>query len=65
MGKYQIDASDPLWEAWKDTVPRSQRLDERLKEHMARDIREHNDSLDPEVRDEVNRLLGGERVDGA
>ena len=34
---YQLSTPDELWEEWKNTVPRSQRLDERLVELIKAD----------------------------
>lgn len=48
MTTYQFEVGDELWEEWKDTVPRSKKLDERLIELIEADaenriIEEPND----------------------
>jgi len=35
---YQLAVNDELWQEWKDTVPRSKRLDERLEELIKADV---------------------------
>lgn len=35
---YQFEAPQPLWDEWKDGVPRSKNLDERIIELMRKDI---------------------------
>jgi len=34
---YQFEIDDDLWEEWKDTVPRSKALDERIRELIEAD----------------------------
>ena len=38
MTTYSFEVEDELWSEWKDTVPRSQRLDERLVELIQADV---------------------------
>jgi hypothetical protein len=37
MTTYSFEVPDEKWDAWKDTVPRSKRLDERLVELIEAD----------------------------
>jgi len=37
MTKYQFQIDDEKWEAWKDTVPRSKSLEERIIELIEAD----------------------------
>lgn len=37
MVKYQFEIDDDIWEAWKNTVPRSKSLDKRLIELIEAD----------------------------
>jgi len=37
MTKYQFQIDDDKWEAWKDTVPRSKSLEERIIELIEAD----------------------------
>jgi len=39
MTTYSFEVPDEVWEQWKDTVPRSQRLDERLIELIEADTK--------------------------
>jgi len=36
---YQIDIPDSLWEEWKETVPRSSTLNERVIELIEHDVK--------------------------
>ena len=38
MTSYSFEVDDETWDAWKNTVPRSKRLDERLQELIEADI---------------------------
>jgi len=38
MTAYSFEVPDELWNEWKDTVPRSQRLDDRLIELIEADV---------------------------
>lgn len=38
--EYRFDVQTPLWEEWKDTVPRSKNLDERIVELLREDLNE-------------------------
>jgi hypothetical protein len=40
MTSYSFEIDDELWQEWKDTVPRSKRLDERLEELIKADVDE-------------------------
>lgn len=50
MTTYSFEVDGELWDEWKDTVPRSQRLDERLTELIQADVEgrvsESNDDND-------------------
>lgn len=37
MTSYSFEVDDDLWKEWKDTVPRSKTLDERLRELIEAD----------------------------
>jgi hypothetical protein len=37
MTKYQFQVDDDTWDAWKDTVPRSKSLEERIIELIEAD----------------------------
>ena len=38
MTSYSFEVDDETWDEWKNTVPRSKRLDERLQELIEADI---------------------------
>ena len=38
MTSYSFEIDDELWQEWKDTVPRSKRLDERIEELIQADV---------------------------
>lgn len=40
MTKYTVEVPDDLWNEWKDTVPRSQTLNDRIIELIAADVDE-------------------------
>ena len=46
MTTYSFEVEDELWSEWKDTVPRSQRLDERLVELIQADVDGRVDDVD-------------------
>lgn len=37
MTTYSFEVDDELWDDWKETVPRSKNLDERIAELLAAD----------------------------
>jgi len=58
---YQIDTPEPLWREFTAIHDDRDRINSRLVELVAEDVREAADGdLDPEVRTEINRVLGGE-----
>lgn len=38
MVQYNFEVDDDLWGDWKDTVPRSKNLDERIRELIREDL---------------------------
>jgi len=46
MTTYSFEVDDELWAEWKDTVPRSQRLDERLVDLIQADVDGRVDDVD-------------------
>jgi hypothetical protein len=59
---YQIDTPEALWREFTAIHDDRDRINSRLVELVAEDVREEtDDALDPEVRAEINRILGGER----
>lgn len=46
MTKYQFQIEDEKWEKWKDTVPRSKSLEQRIVELIEDDAREHGVEFD-------------------
>jgi len=58
---YQIDTPEPLWSEFTAIHDDRDRINSRLVELVAMDVREASDGdLDPGVRAEINRVLGGE-----
>lgn len=58
MTKYTLDCPDELWAEWKETVPRSQNLNEGLNRVLAREVLEkRGDQLDDETREEFEAIL--------
>lgn len=43
MLKYQFKIDRQLWNEWKDTVPRSKKLDERIITLVEQDLAEHRE----------------------
>jgi len=50
MTKYQFEIDDDKWEDWKDTVPRSKSLEERIIELIEADTEER--VIEPDDQDE-------------
>lgn len=40
MTKYTLEVDDELWEEWKDTVPRSKTLNDRIVKLIEEDLKE-------------------------
>ena len=58
MTKYTLDCPDELWAEWKETVPRSQNLNEGLNRVLARVVLdERGDELDEETREQIESIL--------
>lgn len=56
VASYSFELDDETWEDWKDTVPRSQRLDERIIELLIADTRGRVDTegIDVDISDHIN-----------
>jgi hypothetical protein len=62
---YQIDIPEALWNAFMAIHDDRDRINSRLVELVAEEVEEVADGdLDPEVRTDINRILGGD-LDGA
>ncbi|NHX37816.1 MULTISPECIES: hypothetical protein [Halolamina] len=62
---YQIDTPEALWREFTAIHDDRDRINSRLVELVAQDVREEVDGgLDPQVRGEINRILEGD-LDGA
>ncbi|WP_162989933.1 hypothetical protein [Natronorubrum halophilum] len=58
MTKYTLDCPDELWAEWKETVPRSQNLNEGLNRVLARVVLdERRDDLDDATREQIEAIL--------
>lgn len=58
---YQIDVPDDIWKEFSDIHDERDRLNNPIVEKIAEDVREHrNGDLDPGVRAEITRIIGGE-----
>lgn len=56
-----MDTPEALWREFTSLHDDRDRINSRLVELVAQDVREQvDDGLDPEVRAEVNRVLGGD-----
>lgn len=56
MVKYQFQADDDEWQAWKNTVPRSKSLEQRINELIRADTDGRVTDVDVEVvREELER----------
>jgi hypothetical protein len=45
MVKYQFQIDDETWRLWKDTVPRSKSLEQRIIELIVEDAKKHGVEL--------------------
>lgn len=69
---YTVESPDEIWDEWKDTVPRSKRLNDRLLQLIAADVLsqrenrrgiiEHLDAEDIIVEDDIDALIESEDV---
>lgn len=58
MTKYTLDCPDELWAEWKETVPRSQNLNEGLNRVLARVVlEERRENLDDDTRERIESIL--------
>lgn len=58
MVKYQFQAEDDEWAAWKNTVPRSKSLETRINELIRADTEGRVTEVDVDaVRDDLERAL--------
>lgn len=58
---YTLETPSETWDTFKQLHKDRQRINKRLVELIAEDVREQADGeLDPEVREELNAVLGGE-----
>lgn len=57
---YQIEVPEETWKTLKQVHDDRGRINSRIVELIAEDVREHqNGDLDPGVRAEITRILGG------
>ena len=58
MVKYQFQADDDEWQAWKNTVPRSKSLEKRINELIRADTDGRVTDVDlVELQDELERAI--------
>lgn len=58
MVKYQFQAEDDDWQAWKNTVPRSKSLEQRINELIEADTEGRVTDVDLDaLRDDLERAL--------
>lgn len=58
MTKYTLDCPDPVWEAWKETVPRRLNLNDGLLKVIARaTLEERGDELEEDTRARIEEIL--------
>lgn len=58
MTKYTVDVPDEVWQAWKETVPRSMNLNDGLNRLIAeKTLNERGEELDERTRDRINQIL--------
>lgn len=58
MTKYTLDCPDELWAQWKETVPRSQNLNEGLNRLLAREVLEkRSGELNEREREQIEHIL--------
>jgi len=57
---YQLDCPGDLWTEFRQQHSDRQRINSRLVELVAKDVDKQADDLDPQLRDEINTILGGE-----
>lgn len=59
MPTYPIHTPDSVWEDWKQTVPSSySRVEQRVHEHLARDLLNYEGELEPATEEWAERTLG-------
>ncbi len=57
---YQTDCPSALWREFKQQHADRNRINSRVVELVAEDVEQQTDDLDPQVREEINRILGGD-----
>ena len=58
---YQIDTPGELWKAFGQLHADRDRINSRIVELIAEDVERHaSGDLDPRVREEITRIIGGE-----
>ncbi len=61
---YQTDVPGELWTEFRQQHDDRDRINSRIVELIAMDVKRQSDGLDPGVRADINRILGGDS-DGA
>jgi len=60
MTTYQLDIPDWLWEAFKETVPQSETLNDPIEASVAERVAGH-DLVDDELQDRAEAYLNGDQ----